>query len=759
MGTRSHLLRFVLVAGAVLAALAPRSVFARQDIAAARTEYVAAVRDKISAELLDGLEIDVAKAAILKLAAVPDPAALDILLEDAKRVADRLNDWGGKLERAKMSVEQHTKDLKDAAQGDRGPIEARIKDAEKDLAKAKLLYPQLRELNAAMTEGIVKSLDVVGDAKPAEVWESLVTRLESETSELAGLDDSVRTSEAELKSVREKLVGAKEKEREELEKKGADLAGRLLAGKERIAQLSTLRARRVEVLARIFPKLDKARQTKELSSLKANLKDEVAAPKRAISIELYGCLPVPDAYSTPLAFMKKASNERDRAEKELDPLRETYERAAKSYVQQASGGTMTAAIDNAYRAAFDNLSKASTRSANAARLVAAGARGLGRAIAAMDPADRQKSATELLKLAQTYSDKIVRAAVLSAFGLVKDEKVLGSLRDLVAKDPEINTRLAALDVLADAADPGTIDLCADVLLKDPEWRIRAAAMRALVKLPSKKGIGALIGSVGNEVGRLVEDAEQALAELTGQRFNGDATLWKDWWTINEASFDPIAFAKGVDAAEAETPDSTATDWRATGGHVSFYGITTRSNRILFVLDRSGSMKEPATDSLTGKSGGDTRFAVAKTQLAAAITGLQDGDHFNLVHYSTDVLRWSKSMAKSSPESRKKATTFIEKELEADGGTNIYDALREAFRLAGIGGIDKAYQSNVDTIFFLTDGQPTQGEVLEPSEILRRVREWNKLSRIVVHTVGVGKGHDAAFLRRLAEENGGTYVSR
>lgn len=758
MGTTHSNLRLVSLLFLVVAFVAP-DARSRQDITSARAEYVAAVRDKISAELLDGLETDVAKAAILKLAAVPDGAALAILVEDAKRVADRLYDWGVKLERAKMSVEQNTKDLKDAPQDKRDGIEARVKDAEKDLAKAKLLFPQLRELNSAMTEGLLLSIETVGTANPAEVWEGLVAGLESDMVQLAKTDELVRTNEAGLKSFRDKLSGAKENDRDELEKKGAELAGRVLAGKELIAQLTLLRARRVEVLAKIFPKLEKARQSKEVSAIKANLKDDAPAAKRAFSVELYGCLPLPDAYSVPLGLMKKASNERDKVEKALEPLREQFERAAKSYGQMASSNQMTAAVENALRSAQANLTTAGAKSAEAARLVAAAARGIGRAIAAMEPAPRQKSANELLKLAQTYSDKIVRSSVLSAFALVNDEKVTASLRDLVVKDPEINTRLAALDVLAEIGDAATIDLCGDTLLKDKEWRIRAAAMRALVRLPSKKGIASLIGSIGNEVGRLIEDAEQALAELTGQHFNGDANLWKDWWAKNEASFDPVAFAKGLDSPDAGTTAAGGEDWRKAGGHVSFYGITTRSSRILFVLDRSGSMLEPATDSLTGKAGGENKFEVAKSQLATAINGLKDGDVFNLVHYSTDVERWTKQMQKSSPESRKKATGFIDKELKAIGGTNVYDALREAFRLAGIGGIDKAYESNVDTIFFLTDGEPTQGEVLEPEEILRRVREWNKLSRIVVHTVGVGKDHNSAFLRRLAEENGGMYVSR
>ena len=44
------------------------------------------------------------------------------------------------------------------------------------------------------------------------------------------------------------------------------------------------------------------------------------------------------------------------------------------------------------------------------------------------------------------------------------------------------------------------------------------------------------------------------------------------------------------------------------------------------------------------------------------------------------------------------------------------------------------------------------------KIIRASREWNRLKRIKVHTIGIG-GHNVAFMSRLASENGGTYVAR
>jgi hypothetical protein len=52
-----------------------------------------------------------------------------------------------------------------------------------------------------------------------------------------------------------------------------------------------------------------------------------------------------------------------------------------------------------------------------------------------------------------------------------------------------------------------------------------------------------------------------------------------------------------------------------------------------------------------------------------------------------------------------------------------------------------------------------GLVITAEPILRYVREWNRTAGIVIHTIGLSGAQDAYLLRRLAEENGGTYVAR
>ena len=64
-----------------------------------------------------------------------------------------------------------------------------------------------------------------------------------------------------------------------------------------------------------------------------------------------------------------------------------------------------------------------------------------------------------------------------------------------------------------------------------------------------------------------------------------------------------------------------------------------------------------------------------------------------------------------------------------------------------------------TIFFMTDGVPTDGRVVDPAQILAEITERNRRIGVVIHTVGVSKEQNGAFLLNLARANGGRYAAR
>jgi uncharacterized protein YegL len=206
---------------------------------------------------------------------------------------------------------------------------------------------------------------------------------------------------------------------------------------------------------------------------------------------------------------------------------------------------------------------------------------------------------------------------------------------------------------------------------------------------------------------------------------------------------------------------------------TFYGLKTSGQKVVFVVDISGSMegKNEGTlqDRMTGIAvqtsgnaignaiGGSlgafvghqstsevTKLGGAKRELIPAIQGLPETTSFSIITFGNDVKPWLLGMSPADAKNRNIATAFV-KDLDANGGTPARKALEEAFKYP-----------DATLIFFLSDGQPTDSSA---ADILARVRELNAQRHVVVSTVGLGADQDERFLTELATENGGRYVKK
>jgi Mg-chelatase subunit ChlD len=95
--------------------------------------------------------------------------------------------------------------------------------------------------------------------------------------------------------------------------------------------------------------------------------------------------------------------------------------------------------------------------------------------------------------------------------------------------------------------------------------------------------------------------------------------------------------------------------------------------------------------------------------------------------------------------------------QPSGSTNLFGALEKALEIGGRGVYDKYYQTAFDTIFVLSDGAPTAGEITDTEEILRRVQEANKFKRVLINTVTFGDVNNMRFMKALAEQSGGEHL--
>jgi len=298
-------------------------------------------------------------------------------------------------------------------------------------------------------------------------------------------------------------------------------------------------------------------------------------------------------------------------------------------------------------------------------------------------------------------------------------------------------------------------------LGDSAWRVRALAVAICVHARLVEAAGPLIEALGKEPGRLRKDIDDALFALTGVRMYGDLDLWKKWWAANRernarkaaelaAAGEQDKPPGGLEAVELEEGDES----KRKGGTSAFYGIRTLSKRIVFVVDISRSMQDPAHAKPAATSGrkkdrypapgGASKLDIAKWQLHRAIEGLPKGAVFGVVVYSESYAVWEDELLAATPRNKKKAHKFVEG-LKGNGTTNICDSL------------DKASELGPDTIFLLSDGDPNRGRLSDLDALLEEFLERNVRARIVLHSIGIGEAAGSTFLKQLARRTGGRYV--
>jgi Ca-activated chloride channel family protein len=158
--------------------------------------------------------------------------------------------------------------------------------------------------------------------------------------------------------------------------------------------------------------------------------------------------------------------------------------------------------------------------------------------------------------------------------------------------------------------------------------------------------------------------------------------------------------------------------------------------VTVVIDRSGSMR-------------GEKFRQAQKAAENILSGLAAGEKFNIVDYSDSIESFAKDPVTLDDKSRADALAYLGR-LQADGGTNLHDALLTALNAP-------ASPNTMPLVLFLTDGLPTVGERGEAA-IRDHALAANKASRRIF-TFGVGFDVNTPLLSGLARAAKGapTYV--
>jgi hypothetical protein len=450
---------------------------------------------------------------------------------------------------------------------------------------------------------------------------------------------------------------------------------------------------------------------------------------------------------------------------------------------------------------FNNLKKEAQRAAQAGDMS-----GLAGKLHDLGGDDSERAVKFIAELGVRVPDMSVYEAARDALAGMRSDEATDALIAIAEKDRNPMVQILAVDAIGARDDDRSV-LGLSKALADRQDEVVRAAIAAVKKRKAVQAVDALIDVVARlETGKesdglTITQAREALAAITGQSY-AKAVDWRNFWEPRKASFRPVTGDAPVEVH--------GTSERA---HPHFFGSEIRSNRLVFVIDTSGSME--AADPLPANGdptpgGSRVRMERAKQQLAAVIDALPEDCRFTIVSYSGALFQgpgggvqlppgtpedgplpptiggfeWLKvfkpRLFPANRQTKAEAKDWVSK-LQANGSTFTYNALAQAFQVEG-----------ADTIVLLSDGVPTEYDRKNKTEmttdkILEGVRMLNRFRRLRIDTFGFdpdgeapdpsggagggsrtgfgrhggggggGGGSLGQFMQDLASENGGTYT--
>lgn len=355
---------------------------------------------------------------------------------------------------------------------------------------------------------------------------------------------------------------------------------------------------------------------------------------------------------------------------------------------------------------------------------------------------------------------LVRAEAAWALGQIGDDASLPLLlRGL--EDPNPKTWIVIADAVASYGQPNERATKAIApRLSSRHWQVRVTAARALARVGTEAAIDPLIVRFSREGGRLYRELRRALKAVTQDDLGPNPKTWQKWWDRQKDEHGGLG---PMPEKRAEPDDRYGDTGPPNPDDPSYYGRRIYSKSVGFVLDTSGSMDKtiriaPAdAQRLGGLSSGSSRFALAKSVLIDALKKLDPRVRFSLVFFSSEVRPWKRRLIPATPGNVNAACSAV-KTANSKGETNIHGALKAALGLHDRDSLETSLDPIPDTVYFLTDGSPTRGEITDSDALLSWFEFLNRYAKVELHVVAMGNlGVDLTFLRRLAEVGGGDFI--
>ena len=376
----------------------------------------------------------------------------------------------------------------------------------------------------------------------------------------------------------------------------------------------------------------------------------------------------------------------------------------------------------------------------------------------------------------------IRYEALRALQLIGETNVAQVVSPMLS-DGDALVRMAACDAVAKLE---LVDLGVAVvpLLKDSEWQVQTSAVTAVAVTRPQAAVQPLIDLM-RQTGRVRTECAEALFRITGFEFGLEPDRWQEQWNRLMAIEGWRIPTKEELAKKAESRRKYAEIYGQKEGLTTFAGIPTTSTHVMFIIDVSGSMDDTVVE--REKFQGyrdDKKFTVVRAQLLSALDSLTETTNFTIIAFASELNVWRPRLVPANIVNREAAKAWVgrlkpiggteDQDLAAaglggltdpaGGKTNTLKAVLHPFgvdpenppRAAVTGGDKVSIKNKLDTVYFLSDGRPSIGKIIDTLEILKEVRRYNEAFKIVFHTIAIGE-FQKEFLRDLAEQNGGVFI--
>ena len=314
---------------------------------------------------------------------------------------------------------------------------------------------------------------------------------------------------------------------------------------------------------------------------------------------------------------------------------------------------------------------------------------------------------------------------------------------------EYRFKVAAIDVLAAHKHLAGVERILPLLATKEPLPVQISACRGLAQLPDKRSVSVLIKFMQDckdkSIGRGMYESCGALRALTDLEYTPDPGTWRGWWEQNEKKFEF--------KADAGKPKF---NWELDSkSDLSYYEIPLIENRIVFILDTSGSM-------IAG--GKPSRLQAAVKEMSEIIQRMTEKQNFNIVTFSLNVKRWQDAPMVQATEPMKKLSKAFLDSLAPKGGTQTALAFEEVLQKI-------CTTTSCETVFLVSDGGPNPwSKDIKVHDQVRLITWINQFLKVRIHSIGIYSKAPTdppallkedlpdmkVFLETLAKQNDGAY---